>query len=177
VAFKRVGDVVILIGETKGHLGQSIYLREIEGREEGAAPAIDLAQERKHGDFVRSLIQSGRIDTVHDISDGGLAVAVAEMALAGDIGAAVGQAGQPDPIAFWVGEDQARYLIAAPFAEAEKIVAEARAAYIPVAELGKTGGSELVIDVRDRVSLTRLRAAYEGWFPSFMAGEEIPPAN
>src|SRR6202008_4625803 len=89
VAFKREGDVVILIGETKGHLGQSIYLREVEGREEGGAPAVD---------------------TVHDLSDGGLLVAIAEMALAGNIGASIGQAEIAGAIPFWFGEDQARYL-------------------------------------------------------------------
>ena len=84
--------------------------------------------EKKHGDFVRKLIEAGRVDTVHDVSDGGLLVAIAEMAMAGGIGASIGLAGLPDAIPFWFGEDQARYVIAAPFAEAEKIVEEARAA-------------------------------------------------
>src|SRR6202012_796267 len=174
VAFKRAGDVIILIGETKGHLGQSIYLREIEGKEEGGAPAVDLAAERKHGDFVRGLIEKGRVDTVHDVSDGGVLVAIAEMALKDGIGANVGQAALADAIPFFFGEDQARYLIAAPFAEAEKIVAEARAAYIPVAELGKTGGDAIVINGKDKVTLAKLRDAHEGWFPRFMRREEIP---
>ncbi|HWY61026.1 MAG TPA: phosphoribosylformylglycinamidine synthase subunit PurL [Rhizomicrobium sp.] len=177
VAFKRTSDVVILIGETRGHLGQSIYLREIESREEGAAPPVDLAIEKKNGDFVRGLIASGRVDTVHDLSDGGLLVALAEMAMAGGIGASVGQAEIASAIAFWFGEDQARYLIAAPFAEAEKIVAEARAALIFVAELGKTGGDAITIDDKDSVSLARLKKTHEAWFPRFMAGEEIPLAN
>ncbi|HEX4273357.1 MAG TPA: phosphoribosylformylglycinamidine synthase subunit PurL [Rhizomicrobium sp.] len=171
VAFKREGDVVILIGETKGHLGQSIWLREIEGREEGAAPHVDLVDEKKHGEFVRGLIEEARLDTVHDVSDGGVLAAIAEMVLPRGIGASVGQAGIADAIAFWFGEDQGRYLIAAPFAEAEKIVAEARAAYIPVAELGKTGGNEIVIDDKDRVTVARLRTAHEGWFPDFMKAE------
>ena len=106
-----------------------------------------------------------------------LLVAIAEMALAGKIGATIGQAGLPDAIPFWFGEDQARYLIAAPFAEAEKIVAEARAACIIVAELGKTGGDALTLDDKDSIALAKLRAAHEGWFPSFMAGEEIPVTN
>jgi phosphoribosylformylglycinamidine synthase len=175
--FQREGDVIILIGETKGHLGQSIYLREIEGKEEGGAPPVDLATEKKHGDFVRGLIQQGRVDTVHDLSDGGLLVAVAEMALKGNIGASIGQASLPDAIPFFFGEDQARYLIAAPFAEAEKIVAEARAATIPVTELGKTGGDAIIVDDKDRVALSKLRAAHEGWFPRFMSREEIPVTN
>jgi phosphoribosylformylglycinamidine synthase len=177
IAFKREGDVVILIGETGGHLGQSIYLREIEAKEEGAAPPVDLSAEKSHGAFVRGLIEQGRIDTCHDVSDGGLLVAIAEMALPRGIGASVGQAAIADGIPFWFGEDQARYVIAAPFAEAEKIVKEARAAAIPVAELGKTGGTDIVIDDKDRIAVARLRTAHEGWFPKFMAGEEIPPSN
>jgi phosphoribosylformylglycinamidine synthase len=171
IAFKRDGDVVILIGETRGHLGQSIYLREIEGKEEGAAPPVDLAAEKKHGAFVRGLIEQGRVDTCHDLSDGGLLVALAEMAMPRGIGASVGQASIPGAIAFWFGEDQGRYLIAAPPAEAGKIVAEARAAMIPVAELGKTGGAEIVIDDKDRIAVARLAAAHEGWFPDFMKAE------
>jgi phosphoribosylformylglycinamidine synthase len=177
LAFKRQDDVVILIGETRGHLGQSIYLREVEGREEGAPPPVDLAAEKKNGDFVRGLIASGRVDTVHDLSDGGLLVALAEMAMAGGMGASVGQAEIADAIPFWFGEDQARYLIAAPFAEAEKILAEAQAATIFVAELGKTGGDALVLDDRDSVTLARLKQTHEAWFPRFMAGEEIPATN
>ena len=177
MGFKRQGDVIILIGETKGHLGQSIYLREIEGKEEGAAPPVDLAAERKHGDFVRGLIEKGRVDTVHDVSDGGVLVAIAEMALKDGIGANIGQASLADAIPFFFGEDQGRYLIAAPFAEAEKIVAEARAAYIPVAELGKTQGDAIVINDKERVDLKHLRDGHEGWFPRYMAREEIPLTN
>ncbi len=176
IAFKRDGDVVILVGETKGHLGQSIYLREIEGKEEGAAPKVDLFAERRHGDFVRKLIETGRVDTCHDISDGGLIVAIAEMAMAskngsGGIGASVVQASIADAIGFWFGEDQARYLIAAPFAQAETIVAEARAAGITVAELGKTGGDSLSIDGKSSVAVSKLQTAHEAWFPDFMKAE------
>jgi phosphoribosylformylglycinamidine synthase len=177
IAFKREGDVVILIGETKGHLGQSIYLREIEGREEGAAPPVDLTIEKSHGAFVRGLIEQGRVDTCHDVSDGGILVAIAEMTLPKGIGTSVGQAGIADTIGFWFGEDQARYLIAAPFTAAEKIVAEARAAGIAVAELGRTGGTDIVIDDEARIAVVNLRTAHEGWFPKFMAGEEVPPSN
>jgi len=177
LAFKRENDVVILIGETKGHLGQSIYLREIEGKEEGSAPKVDLAMEKKNGDFVRGLIEAGRVDTVHDVSDGGVLTAIAEMAIKSGIGASVGQAEIADAIGFWFGEDQARYVIAAPFTEAENIVAQARAAYIFVAELGKTGGDALTIDDRENVKLAKLRATHEAWFPRFMAGEEIPLTN
>ena len=171
IAFKRDGDVVILIGETRGHLGQSIYLREIEGKEEGAAPRVELDVEKKNGDFVRRLIEQGRVDTCHDVSDGGLAVAIVEMAMPRGLGAQVGQASIADAIGFWFGEDQARYVIAVPFAQAEKIVAEARAASITVAELGKTGGDSFSIDGKDSIAIAKLRTAHEDWFPNFMKAE------
>jgi phosphoribosylformylglycinamidine synthase len=177
VAFKRPGDVVIVIGQTKGHMGQSIYLREIEGREEGAAPAVDPGLEKKHGTFVRGLIEAGRVDTCHDISDGGLLAAVAEMAMGAAMGASIGTAGSGDAIAFWFGEDQARYVIAAPFAEADKIIEEARAAFIPVAALGKTGGDRLVLDDRDSISIAELAAVHEGWLPAYMAGQDTAATN
>ena len=159
LAFKRQDDVIILIGETRGHLGQSLYLREIEGKEDGAAPKVDLGLEKKIGDFVRTLIQTGRVDTVHDVSDGGILPAIAEMAMPKGIGADVGLAGLPDAVSFWFGEDQARYLIAAPFPEAERIVAEARAASITVAELGKTGGDALVLEDQDEMKISALKQA------------------
>src|SRR5205823_858445 len=148
---------IVVIGDTRGHLGQSIYLREIEGREEGASPKVDLAVEKKHGDFVRGLIEAGRVDTVHDVSDGGLLVAIAEMAMPRGIGASIGLAGLPDAVAFWFGEDQARYVIAAPFAVADKIVEEARAAFITVAELGKTGGDAITLEDGEGVRVSALK--------------------
>ena len=87
IAFKAADQAILLIGETKGWLGQSIYLREICEREEGAPPPVDLAAERRNGDFVRALIAEGTATAVHDVSDGGLLVAVAEMAMASGIGA------------------------------------------------------------------------------------------
>ena len=87
IAFKAEGEAILLIGETRGWLGQSLYLREICGREEGAPPPVDLAAERRHGDFVRALIHDGLVTAVHDVSDGGLLVALAEMAMVSHIGA------------------------------------------------------------------------------------------
>src|SRR5688572_5676556 len=82
----KAGDVLVLLGATRGELGQSMYLREVAGREDGAPPPVDLALEKKTGDLVRSLIRSGAVRTVHDLSDGGLIAAVCEMALASDVG-------------------------------------------------------------------------------------------
>src|SRR5579862_9842111 len=109
LALKAEGDALILIGETRGHLGASLYLREIEGSEDGAPPPVDLAAERRHGDFVRSQIAAGHVAACHDIGDGGLLVAIAEMAMAGGRGVVLGDL--PAGNTFLFGEDQARYLI------------------------------------------------------------------
>src|SRR4029450_13236261 len=87
LAFKRAGEAILLIGDTQGWLGQSIYLRDICGSEEGAPPPVDLAAERRNGDVVRGMIHAGTATAVHDVSDGGLLVALAEMAIGGGIGA------------------------------------------------------------------------------------------
>jgi phosphoribosylformylglycinamidine synthase II len=178
VAFKREGDAIILVGDTKGHLGQSIYLREVEGREEGPCPPVDLAAEKRDGDFVRKLIEDGRVDTVHDVSDGGLLVAVAEMAMAGNIGADIGVAGTADSIPFFFGEDQGRYILTAPPDVADQIEGELRHAGIVHAIIGKTIPDKVLrVEREGEVALNVLKAAHEGWFPNYMSGEEIPPTN
>jgi len=167
IAFKREGDAIVLIGETSGHLGQSVYLREVEGKEEGAAPSVDLALEKKNSDFVRALIEAGRVDTVHDISDGGVLVAIAEMALAGNIGAAIAAG----TIQFLFGEDQARYLLAAPRAAVERIVSEAKRAGVATVLLGVTHGNKIAVEGLGELALSRLRKTHEAWLPSYMSGE------
>ncbi len=111
LAFKAEGEAILLIGGAPGWLGQSLYLRDICGREEGAPPPVDLAAERKHGDFVRGLIADGQATAVHDLSDGGLLVALAEMAMASGIGAELETPAGQAPHAFWFGEDQGRYVL------------------------------------------------------------------
>src|SRR6202035_5305587 len=86
LAFKAAQEAILLVGESTGWLGESLYLRDICGREEGAPPPVDLAAERRNGDFVRALIGQGLVSAVHDVSDGGLLVALAEMAMAVSIG-------------------------------------------------------------------------------------------
>jgi phosphoribosylformylglycinamidine synthase len=179
IALKREDDVLMLVGDTRGHMGRSVYLREIECREDGSAPPVDLTAERRNGEFVRRLIEDGRVDTCHDLSDGGLLVALAEMALAGDIGVEVGVAGTTvDAIPFFYGEDQARYVIAAPQAGADRIEGELRKAGIIHAIIGKAHAAKtLAVTNEGEVPLSDLRKAHEGWFPAYMAKEEIPPVN
>src|SRR5438477_2483188 len=129
-----------MIGGTQGWLGQSLYLRDICAREEGAPPPVDLIEERENGDVVRALIAEGLVTAAHDISDGGLLVALAEMAMISGIGAALESAPADTPAhAFWFGEDQARYVVTARPDRTEAVIRAIAAANVPVQRIGTTG--------------------------------------
>ncbi|WP_336977517.1 phosphoribosylformylglycinamidine synthase subunit PurL [Altererythrobacter fulvus] len=152
IAFKKEGDAIWLIGGETGHLGQSLWLREMHGREAGAPPPVDLAAERKHGEEVRALVKAQAVTAVHDISDGGLLVAIAEMALAGGFGA---QLDVELDAAKAFGEDQGRYVVTAP-----------AGVEIPGAQrLGTVGGTGVA-----GVALDALRTANESFFKDWMEG-------
>jgi phosphoribosylformylglycinamidine synthase len=156
---------LILIGETRGELGQSLWLREICGCEDGAPPPVVLAAERANGDFVRAQIAAGSVAACHDLSDGGLLIAAAEMALAGDTGIALTP--HASSHAFWFGEDQARYLLAV--ANGDALLAAARAAGIPAEHIGHTGGNSLTLSDSIAISVSSLREAHEAFFPAWFA--------
>jgi phosphoribosylformylglycinamidine synthase len=171
IALKQDGDALILIGPEGGHLGQSLYQELASGGYEGAPPPVDLAAERRAGDFVRGLIREGRVSAAHDISDGGLLVAVAEMALAGGLGVALGATPEGRPAhAAWFGEDQGRYLVAAAPDEAARILQEAAKAGIPARRVGKAAGDALKLPGEAPLLLSSLRTAHERWLPAFMGG-------
>ena len=168
VAFKAAGQAVLVIGESKGWLGQSIYLRETQGREEGAPPPVDLKAERRNGDFLRALIVAGDITTCHDVADGGLLVAVAEMAMAGQVGVTLTTPQTDVPShGYWFGEDQARYVIAVPSAAAAGIEAKAKAAGVPIEKIGETGGDAVVLDGR-KMTIQDLKQSHEAFLPTLM---------
>ncbi|WP_439497965.1 phosphoribosylformylglycinamidine synthase subunit PurL [Bosea sp. (in: a-proteobacteria)] len=171
IGFKAEGESIILIGETEGWLGQSAWLATICGREEGAPPPVDLAVEKRNGDFVRGLITAGRLSACHDLSDGGLAVALAEMALAGGVGASVTHLPEGPAHAVLFGEDQARYLATVPSDRAEALLAEAKAAGVPAAAIGRTGGNALELPSEAPVALSALDKAHEDWFPTYMSAK------
>ncbi|MBE7217624.1 MAG: phosphoribosylformylglycinamidine synthase subunit PurL [Caulobacteraceae bacterium] len=177
----RPGDRLALVGRTHGELGQSLYLRELHGREAGAPPPVDLAAERAAGELVRRLIADGVTRAVHDLADGGLAVAAAEMALASGVGVRVQAPEGPAAHAALFGEDQGRYLLAVPAEALDALDEAAAAAGVAYAVLGHAGGCELALadsggDDLALIDLSELRAAHEGWMPRFM-GEEPPPPN
>lgn len=165
LGFTKDGESIIVIGDTKGHLGQSLYLREILGREDGPPPPVDLALERKHGDFVRQHIRDGLITACHDVSDGGLLVAIAEMAMASGIGADITLSGDT---AFWFGEDQGRYVLTT--AEPEKLLKLARDSGVSAVLAGKTSGTTLRISENQGISIKEISDIHENWLPAFMEG-------
>jgi phosphoribosylformylglycinamidine synthase len=167
VPFKAAGEDIVLIGVTRGHLGCSAFLRELHGRRDGAPPPVDRAAERANGDFVRGEIGSGAVTACHDLSDGGLLVAVAEMAMASGLGATLAPPpGAPALHAFAFGEDQGRYLVTT--ADGPALVSRAEKAGIPATVLGRTGGAELTLEGTGTISVVQLKAAFEGWLPAYM---------
>lgn len=161
------GCDVMLLGETKGHLGQSIWLREILGGQDGAPPALDLAAERRNGDFVRGLILDGTVIACHDVADGGVLVAVAEMVMAGQAGCVLDapQSGMR-PEAFWFGEDQSRYIVAVR--DGAGLATLAQKAGVPCRRLGHSGGGGLTLPNGSTISKARLCAVHSEFFPRLM---------
>jgi len=168
--FVASGENIILVGKTKGHLGSSIYLREILGSEEGAPPPVDLEQERKNGEFVRFLMDFGKVTACHDISDGGLLVAIAEMTSNG-IGAEIKFPKNIAPHEFGFGEDQARYLITIDEVQTRIIIEFAITQDVEVIILGKTGGDKILVENLLNQSIAELKDINENWLPNYMAGE------
>jgi phosphoribosylformylglycinamidine synthase len=167
IAFKGEGEAILVIGETRGWLGQSLYLREICGRQVGAPPPVDLAAERRHGDFVRTLIRDGLITAAHDVSDGGLLVALVEMAIASGNGAVLEFPFELPAHAFWFGEDQARYVVTAR--NADPIMERAKAAGVPLTPLGATGGAIVSLSGERPLRVADLKQRFEAWLPAYMA--------
>ena len=165
-------STLVLIGTTTGWLGCSLYLRELCGREDGAAPPVDLEAERRAGNFVRDRIADRLIAACHDVSDGGLLVAVAEMALASGAGASLdGAPPETPPHAWYFGEDQGRYVVAT--ARPEDLLAAARAAGVPARVIGTTtpanpGQDALTMPESGPISLADLGARHQAWLPTFM---------
>ncbi len=163
------GDILLLIGTERGHLGQSIYQRDIVGTVEGAPPPVDLDEERRNGDFVRGLIETGTVAHVHDCSDGGLWVAVAEMALAANIGADISLGMQHLPAhAILFGEDQGRYILSVDKDTSFEIISAAKTRNVEIRALGIAHGNSLNVEGGNEVSLDDLRQAHENWLPHYM---------
>jgi phosphoribosylformylglycinamidine synthase len=174
IGFKRTGDIVLAVGERAGHLGQSVWLREILGREEGPPPPVDLKAEKRTGDFIRQAINAGWITACHDVSDGGLAVTLAEMALKSNIGVLVSEE-QPFGVAeSFFGEDQGLYLVTVCDTCLADLLDAAGRADVPVDPVGRTIKDRIVFELEGsdhQVTLAELREAHEGFFPNLMGAD------
>ena len=169
IAVKTPGDLLLLIGREEGHLGQSLYQLIITDKAEGAPPPVDLDDEIKAGNLVRSLIREGKVSAVHDCSDGGLIVAIAEMALAGGNGVELyPYEGKLPAHAAWFGEDQGRYVLATRAGLAEQIAERARLLGLPARIVGKVGGTSLTLKGEAALLMDELRRLHEGWLPGLM---------
>lgn len=172
VAFKAAGEAVVLVGGPDtvkdGWLGQSIYLRDVHGVEDGAPPPVDLDDERRTGDAVRSLIVAGQVTACHDISDGGVVVALTEMALSGDLGVTI-NTGEEVTAPWLFGEDQGRYIVTCPTDQATDLIARLHGAGLVARQIGTTGGDSVGVAGGASIPVKTLRDLHEGWFPSYMA--------
>ena len=171
IALKRAGDVVALVGEGAGHLGQSLYRRELLGAEDGPPPPLDPVLERRTGEALLRLIEAGRLDTCHDLSDGGLLVAAAEMALAGTLGLELVPPGDGSIAGWTFGEDQARYLIAAPPGEMDGLLAALHDEGVAARAIGQVEGDALTLRGHGHISLGELRALHEATLPRLMGAD------
>ena len=161
------GDRLVLLGETSGHLGQSALLWEVAGRAEGPPPPVDLAAEARTGTFLRTAHRAGLLRAAHDLSDGGLGLAAAEMALAAGSGAAISADATLPDLAWFFGEDQGRYLLGVAEGALADLEAQAAAAGVALRVVGSVGGAALRLGAAE-VSLEDLRHAYEGALPRLM---------
>ncbi|MEO1135428.1 MAG: phosphoribosylformylglycinamidine synthase subunit PurL [Pseudomonadota bacterium] len=164
----EAGEELIAIGVTRGWLGQSLYLKELFGLEEGPPPPVDLESERKTGELIRKLIDEGLVTACHDVADGGLLVASAEMALAAGRGLNLATPVKTRQAAFWFGEDQGRYLVAAAPAAADTLLLKAAMAGVQASKIGRFGGPDILLDDRDALSLLDLSDIFEATLPDTM---------
>ena len=177
IAFKQTGDIILAVGTRGGWLGQSLWLREcrgLEGRDAGPPPPVDLDAERRTGDLIRAGIAAGHLTAVHDVSDGGVAVAIAEMALAGGMGAMIDRRQPHDCARSFFAEDQGVYIVTAEDTTLLDFLTAAHAVGVEVEPLGRTGGKRLIFERPDRddvVALDTLREAHEGFFPKLMGAD------
>ncbi len=163
----NAGDALVLIGTTTGWLGQSAYLADLFDRAEGDAPPVDLAAERAAGEFVRAAKGAGLLTAAHDISDGGIAVAAAEMAFACGTGVKLSSEISMTAHEWFFGEDQGRYLLGCKRADLDAVLTMAAAAGVPARHLGKVEGDQIVLSDRT-VALSTALGAHRSGFARMM---------
>ncbi|MGI9370103.1 MAG: phosphoribosylformylglycinamidine synthase subunit PurL [Ruegeria sp.] len=158
----RDGHVALVIGDTQGHLGQSALLAEVFNREDGDAPHVDLDAEKRNGNFIRA--NRDMIKACTDLGDGGLALAAFELAEAANVGVHLEDA----PTEFLFGEDQARYLVACNFDQAEALMIAAGQVGVPLISVGRFTGDSVRIG-NSEAPLSELADTFRSSFAAAVA--------
>jgi phosphoribosylformylglycinamidine synthase len=171
--FKDEGDVVILLGETRNELGGSEYLYRIYGIERGAVPVLNFGLEKKLQSFILAAIEKGLLKSAHDVSEGGLAVALAECCMEKELGVKVQLESRLRADAVLFSESQSRFIVSCDpesLAELQQILAKQE---IPYEILGKVTGEELVIDINSKkivdLNVKEMKEAWRGAFRCLMS--------
>ena len=167
---KRDNDTVLLVGKTDGYLGQSIYAKEILNIISGLPPKVNLKNEKKIGDAIRDLININKLDTVHDISDGGFLVALTEMSISGGIGVKIHLDEKDVSPKFLFGEDQGRYIISVPDELISDILRILESKNIFFQKIGKTSGTKIIINDSEEIEIKSLKKIHEDWFNEYLKG-------
>ena len=167
LAFKKEEESIILVGETTGFLGNSIYSRQICGCTKDAPPPVNLEGELLAGQL---LMESNEIITAsHDISDGGMIIAICEMAMASGLGAYLVLPKTEIPLHAWLfGEGQGRYIVTTD--KAKLLMKKAEQLGVPAVEIGKVYGENIIMGDNINLYVSELRRAHESWLPEFMEG-------
>ena len=167
--YDAAGLWLLLLGASPGWMGSTLYWREIMGREEGAPPPVNLNFERKHGDFVQRAIADGRVKACHDLSDGGFALAAAELCLASGMGADIRVPSDVESEVAWLfGEDQGRYLLVCDEDDARALLRRGKIDGLLLRDVGRTGGDALTLSSSTPISVAAMREHYESWLPNYM---------
>ncbi|MGH9317176.1 MAG: phosphoribosylformylglycinamidine synthase subunit PurL [Thermoanaerobaculia bacterium] len=175
VPFRGEGDVVALLGETRDELGGSEFLRTIRGRDEGPCPEVGLASERRLVDLLVALAAHRKLSSAHDVSDGGLAVALAECAMSGGLGAEIRLDSDLRPSSLLFGESTGRVIVSFRPEQESGIRASAEQSRLPLTVLGHVGGDRLRILIGSRLVIDESVAALAGlWTTAFARAMEAP---
>ena len=172
--FKENNEDVFLIGGSdnykNGWMGQSLFAREIFNIEEGAPPPVKLSKERSNSIFIREIINNSLINSCHDVSDGGIAICLVEMAMASEIGFTL-KVNHNISNAWLFGEDQGRYIISCKNNLSSEIIDIAKSDEIRIHKIGKTGGKYISFSDNTRIEIDELNNIHKSWLPNYMSNK------
>ena len=166
---KEADNILLVIGKTEGHLDQSLFARDILNEKNGPPPEINLFNEKNNGYAVLDLILKNLVESVHDISSGGILLSLAEMCIKGKIGANINMPKiNLNKHEYFFGEDQSRYIIEVKIAhkkEVEKILKKHSIFY---EQIGKTQKDEIYMEKELKININELIELNTNWFKKYI---------